>query len=73
MIKLIIIQIREIFIPHLPPSGGLVQRSAVCAVGVPMHRDGGACFCTRGAVQDYAVITLFSRCGKPMTYTGLLN
>jgi hypothetical protein len=26
---------------------------------------GGACFCTRGAVQDYAVITLFSRWQKP--------
>ena len=29
------------------------QRSAVCGVGVPMHRDGGACFCTRGAMQGY--------------------
>jgi len=27
--------------------------------------DGGACFCTRGALQDYAVITLFSRWQKP--------
>ena len=26
---------------------------------------GGACFCTRGAMQDYAVITLFSRWQKP--------
>jgi len=26
---------------------------------------GGACFCTRGAVWDYAVITLFSRWQKP--------
>jgi len=27
--------------------------------------DGGACFCTRGAMQGYAVITLFSRWQKP--------
>jgi len=26
---------------------------------------GGARFCTRGAVQDYTVITLFSRWQKP--------
>jgi hypothetical protein len=26
---------------------------------------GGACFCTRGTVQDYDVITLFSRWQKP--------
>ena len=26
---------------------------------------GGACFCTRGAMQGYAVITLFSRWQKP--------
>ncbi|NLT50743.1 MAG: hypothetical protein GXX85_07515 [Ignavibacteria bacterium] len=26
---------------------------------------GGACFCIRGAMQDYAVITLFSRWQKP--------
>jgi len=26
---------------------------------------GGACFCTSGALQDYAVITLFSRWQKP--------
>jgi len=26
---------------------------------------GGACFCTRGAMQDYAVITLLSRWQKP--------
>jgi len=26
---------------------------------------GGACFCTRGAMQDYAVISLFSRWQKP--------
>jgi hypothetical protein len=26
---------------------------------------GGACFCTRGAIQGYAVITLFSRWQKP--------
>jgi hypothetical protein len=26
---------------------------------------GGARFCTRGALQDYAVITLFSRWQKP--------
>ena len=29
---------------------------------LPQSR-GGACFCTRGAMQDYAVIT-FSRVGK---------
>jgi len=33
-------------------------------VALPQSR-GGACFCTRGAVQDYAVITLFSRWQKP--------
>jgi len=27
--------------------------------------DGGTCFCTRGAMKDYAVITLFSRWQKP--------
>jgi len=27
--------------------------------------DGGACFCTRGAMQGYVVITLFSRWQKP--------
>ncbi len=27
--------------------------------------DGGARFCTRDAMQDYAVITLFSRWQKP--------
>jgi len=26
---------------------------------------GGACFCTRDAMQDYAVITLYSRWQKP--------
>jgi len=26
---------------------------------------GGACFCTRGAMLDYAVITFFSRWQKP--------
>ena len=26
---------------------------------------GGACFCTRGAMQDYDVICLFSRWQKP--------
>jgi len=26
---------------------------------------GGACFCTRGAMQGYAVISLFSRWQKP--------
>ena len=26
---------------------------------------GGACFCTRGAMQGYAVITFFSRWQKP--------
>jgi hypothetical protein len=26
---------------------------------------GGACFCNRGAVQGYSVITLFSRWQKP--------
>jgi len=26
---------------------------------------GGACFCTRGTMQEYAVITLFSRWQKP--------
>ena len=26
---------------------------------------GGACFCTRGAVQDYTVDSLFSRWQKP--------
>jgi len=26
---------------------------------------GGACFCTRGAMQGYAVIALFSRWQKP--------
>jgi len=26
---------------------------------------GGACFCTRGAMQGYTVITLFSRWQKP--------
>ena len=26
---------------------------------------GGACFCTRGAMQDYAVNCLFSRWQKP--------
>jgi len=31
---------------------------------LPQHR-GGACFCTRGAMQGYAVITLFSRWQKP--------
>jgi len=31
---------------------------------LPQHR-GGACFCTRDAMQDYAVITLFSRWQKP--------
>jgi len=31
---------------------------------LPQHR-GGACFCTRGAMQDYDVICLFSRWQKP--------
>jgi len=31
---------------------------------LPQSR-GGACFCTRGAMQDYAAITLFSRWQKP--------
>jgi len=26
---------------------------------------GGACFCTRGAMQDYDVVCLFSRWQKP--------
>ena len=33
-------------------------------VALPQSR-GGACFCTRGAMQGYAVITLFSRWQKP--------
>jgi hypothetical protein len=33
-------------------------------VALPQSR-GGACFCTRGAMKDYAVITLFSRWQKP--------
>jgi len=33
-------------------------------VALPQCR-GGACFCTRGAVQDYDVIGLFSRWQKP--------
>jgi len=37
-------------------SGGMWQ--------LPQSR-GGARFCTRGAVQDYAVNTLFSRWQKP--------
>ena len=32
---------------------------------------GGACFCTRGAMQGYAVIALFSRWKKPMTRGGV--
>ena len=31
---------------------------------LPQHR-GGACFCTRGAMQGYDVICLFSRWQKP--------
>jgi len=33
-------------------------------VQLPQHR-GGARFCTRDAMQDYAVITFFSRWQKP--------
>jgi len=32
---------------------------------------GGACFCTRGAMQGYAVITLFSRWQKPWHQEGV--
>jgi len=49
------------------------QRSAVCGVGaesrwhaVPPHRTQwrSGCFCTRGAIQGYDVICLFSRWQK---------
>jgi len=32
---------------------------------------GGACFCTRGAMQGYAVITFFSRWQKPWHQEGV--
>jgi hypothetical protein len=32
---------------------------------------GGACFCTRGAVQGYNVVCLFSRWQKPLHQEGV--
>jgi len=36
-------------------------------VGVPMHRDGGACFCTRGAMRDYDVVLFILALAKTVT------
>ena len=49
-----------------PSIGGNVRRYVALA-----QSRGGARFCTRGALQDYAVITLYSRWQKPWHQEGV--